>query len=121
MCSALSGLPISCATLAASRVSAWIALALDGLEGFLPRLGGVVQNQRHAGAAGRFAIERRGVEPQEARARILHFELVPHDALAARVVQTREIFSQSSSGRKSVMGWPSAGRAASPAAASRPG
>ena len=62
-------------------------LALDGLEGLLPRLGGVVQNQGHAGAAGGFAIERRGVEPEEARARIMDLELMPHDALAARVVE----------------------------------
>jgi hypothetical protein len=27
------------------------AFAFDGLEGFLPRLGRVVQNQRHAGTA----------------------------------------------------------------------
>ena len=62
------------------------ALAFDGLKGFLPRLGRVVQNQRHAGTAGRLAIERRGVEPEKARARIMHFKFVPRDARAARVV-----------------------------------
>ena len=63
------------------------ALALDGLDGLLAGFGGVVQDQRDAGAAGGFAIERRGVEPQEARAGIMDLELVPHDALAARVVE----------------------------------
>ena len=65
------------------------AFAFDGLEGLLPRLGGVVQNQRHAGAAGRLAIQRRGVEPEKARARIMHFEFVPDDALAAGGVELR--------------------------------
>ena len=91
MCRAFSGLPISWATLAASSVSAWIALALDGFEGLLPRLGGVVQNERHAGAAGGLAIQRRGVKPQEARAGIVDLELVPHDALAARAVEPGDL------------------------------
>ena len=51
MCSAFSGLPISCATLAASKVKAWHAFAFDGFKSFLPRLGRVVQDQRDAGTA----------------------------------------------------------------------
>ena len=63
------------------------ALALDGLNGLLAGLGGVVEDERDAGAAGGFAIERRRVEPQEARAGIMDLEFVPHDALAAGVVE----------------------------------
>ena len=65
------------------------AFAFDGLEGFLPRLGRVVQNQRHAGTAGRLAVERRGVEPQKARARIMNFKFMPRDARAACTVEAR--------------------------------
>ena len=63
------------------------AFALDGLEGFLPRLGGVVQNQRHAGTAGGLAVQRRGVEPEKARARIMHLKFMPQDVRAAGVVR----------------------------------
>ena len=62
------------------------ALAFDGLKCFLTRLGRVVQNQRHAGTARGFAVQRRGIEPEKARTRIMHFKFVAHDALAARVV-----------------------------------
>ena len=62
------------------------ALAFDGFKGFLPRLGRVVQNQRDAGTAGGLAVERRGVEPEKTRTRIMHFKFMAHDALAARVV-----------------------------------
>ena len=66
------------------------ALAFDGLKGFLPRLGRVVQNQRHAGTAGGFAIQRRGVKPQKARTRIMHFKFVPRDVPAALAVEARD-------------------------------
>ena len=45
------------------------AFALDGFVRFLPRLRGVVQDQRHAAAARRLAIQRRRVEPEKTRAR----------------------------------------------------
>ena len=48
------------------------AFAFDGLKRFLPRLGRVMQNQRHAGTAGGLAIERRRVEPEKTRTRIMH-------------------------------------------------
>ena len=83
------------------------ALAFNGLKGFLPRLGRIMQNQRHAGTAGGFAIQRRGVEPQKARTRIIHFKFVPRDAPAALRGQSRERSSQSSSGRKRATCWPS--------------
>ena len=63
------------------------ALALDRLVGLLPRLGGVVQNQRHAGAALGLAIERRGVKPDEAFPGIIQLELPPHDTPAAFVIR----------------------------------
>ena len=59
-------------------------LAFNGFKGLLPRLGGVVQNQRHAGTARGFAVQRRGVEPQKARTRIMHLKFMARDALAAR-------------------------------------
>ena len=62
-------------------------LALDGFDGLLAGFGIVVEDEGDAGAAGRFAIQRGGVEPKEARAGILDLKLVPHDALAARVVE----------------------------------
>ena len=37
------------------------ALAFNGFKGFLPRLGRIVQNERHAGTAGSLAVERRGI------------------------------------------------------------
>jgi hypothetical protein len=43
------------------------AFAFDGFKRFLPRLGRVVQNQRHAGTARGLAVQRRGVEPEKAR------------------------------------------------------
>ena len=62
-------------------------LALDGFNGLLAGFGVVVEDEGHPGAAGRFAIQRGGVEPEEARARILDLKLVPHHALAARMVE----------------------------------
>ena len=67
------------------------AFAFDGFKGFLPRLGRVVQNQRHAGTARGFAIQRRGVKPQKTRTRIMHFKFMPHDALAAGVIRLRNL------------------------------
>ncbi len=63
------------------------ALAFDGLERLLPRLGRVVQNQRHAGTAGGLAIQRRGVEPEKTRTRIMHFKFMPRHVRAAGVVR----------------------------------
>ena len=68
------------------------ALAFNGLEGFLPRLGGIVQNERDAGTAGGFAIERRGVKTQKARTRVIHLKFVPGDVPAALAVKAREFF-----------------------------
>ena len=62
-------------------------LALDGFDGLLAGFGVVVEDEGDAGAAGGFAIQRGGVEPEEARAGILDLKLVPHDALAARMVE----------------------------------
>ena len=59
------------------------ALAFDGFKRLLARLGVVVQNQRHAGTAARFAVQRRGVKAQELRARIADFKLVAGDARPA--------------------------------------
>ena len=56
-------------------------LAFDGFKRFLPRLGGIVQNQRHAGTALRLAVQRRGVKAQKTRARIAHFKFVMRDAV----------------------------------------
>ena len=84
------------------------ALAFDGLKGFLPRLGRVVQNQRHAGTAGGLAVERRGVEPEKTRARIMHFKFVPRRRARRRQWSACEIFSQSTSGKMSAMCLPSA-------------
>ena len=53
------------------------ALALDGLKGFLPRFGCVVQDQRDAGTAPRFTVQRRGVKPKKTRTRIKHLEFMP--------------------------------------------
>ena len=99
MCSALSGLPISCATLAASKRQRLHALAFDGLKSLLPRLGGVVQNQRHAGAAGLLrhpAARRRAGETAGA-------DTAPQTRAARRAARRRcrscEIFFQSTSGR----------------------
>ena len=61
--------------------------ALDGIEGLLPRFGGIMQNQRNTRAARRLAIQRRGVEPEKSRARILHLEFVADDMLAALAVE----------------------------------
>ncbi len=83
------------------------ALALDGFKRLLPRLGGVVQNQGHAGAALGVAVQRRGVKPQEARARIGHLKLVAVDPLPPSAVEGRGGSSQSNSGKKRVIGWPS--------------
>ena len=82
------------------------AFAFNGLECFLPRFGRVVQDERHPGTAGGLAIEGRGVEPQKTRTGIIHFKFVPGDACAARSVGARN-FSQSTSGKRSAMGWPS--------------
>ena len=50
------------------------ALAFNGLECFLPRFGGVVQNKGNPGTAGGFAIERRGIEPEKTRTGIVDFK-----------------------------------------------
>ena len=63
------------------------ALALDGFDGLLPGFGGVMEDEGDAGAAGSFAVERRGVKPQEARAGIVDLELVPQNAPAAGMVE----------------------------------
>ena len=63
------------------------AFAFDGLESFLPRLGRVVQNQRHAGTARGLAVQRRGVKPEKTRTRIMHFKFVPRDVRAAGVIR----------------------------------
>ena len=60
--------------------------ALDGFKRFLPRLGGIVEDQRHTGTAFGFAIQRRGVEPEKAFARIKNFKLMPGDVCAAGAV-----------------------------------
>ena len=65
-------------------------LALDGLEGLLPGLGGVVEDERDAGGAGGLAIQRRGVKAEEARARPFDFEFVPDDLRPAGLVPARE-------------------------------
>ena len=62
------------------------AFALDGLERLLPRLGRVVQNQRHAGAAPGFAIQRRGIKPEKSRARILDFKFMAEEVRAAGLI-----------------------------------
>ncbi len=67
------------------------ALALDGLQRLLSGFGGVVEDERDTGAASGFAVKRGSVEPQEARARILDLKLVPHDTLAAGVVQPADL------------------------------
>ena len=46
------------------------AFVLDGFNGLLPGFRRVVQNQRQAGTARRFAVQRRGVKPQKTRTRI---------------------------------------------------
>ena len=66
------------------------ALAFDRLDRLLTRLGGVVENERDARGAAGDAVERGGVEPEEALARIVDLELVPHDARAAGVVEPGE-------------------------------
>ena len=60
--------------------------AFDGLKGFFPRLGRIVQDQRHAGTARGLAIQRRGIQPQKTRPRIKHFKFMADDLRAAGVV-----------------------------------
>ena len=67
------------------------ALALDGFDGLLAGFGGVVEDEGDAGAAGGFAIERRGIEPEEARAGIVDLELVPDEARAAGLVEAANL------------------------------
>ena len=61
------------------------AFAFDGLEGLLARLGGIVDDQGHAGAA--FGSQRRRVEPQKARARIMHFQFMADHARPAAALE----------------------------------
>ena len=63
------------------------AFALDGFKGFLPRLGRVVQNQRHAGTARGLAVQRRGVEPEKTRTRIMHLKFMPDNVRAPGVIR----------------------------------
>ncbi len=67
-------------------------LAFNGFKGLLPRLGGVVQNERHPGTAGGFAVQRRGIEPQKTRTRIMHLKFMAGDALAPRDVGLGNFF-----------------------------
>ena len=64
------------------------AFTFDSLKCFLARLGRVVQNQRNAGPAHRFAIERRGVEPEKSRTWIMDFKFVARDVRAAVVIRS---------------------------------
>ena len=68
------------------------ALAFNGFKGLLPRLGGIVQNERHPGTAGSLAVQRRGIEPQKSRAGIMHLKFVAGDALAPRDVGFGNLF-----------------------------
>ena len=66
------------------------ALAFDRLEGFLPGLGGVVQDEREPGTSLGIAIERRRVEADETGLRIGDLEFMPDNARAALDVQFAE-------------------------------
>ncbi len=58
--------------------------AFDGLEGLLPRFGGVVQNQGHARTAPGLPVQGRGVKAQEAGTRIRNLKLIMRGPLDAR-------------------------------------
>ena len=66
-------------------------LALDRLDGLLPGFGVVMQDERNPGAAGGFAIERGGVEPEEARAGVLDLKLMPYHPLPSRVIELADL------------------------------
>jgi len=61
-CKALSGLPISWATLAARSVSEWRRSLSMASKSLLPRLSGVVQNQGHAGTSLAFTLDGGGID-----------------------------------------------------------
>src|SRR5882724_8268517 len=68
------------------------ALALDSLECLLPCLGGIMNDQRHAAAPSGFTIQWRSIQPQETRARIMHFEFMPHHAFASGAIKLFDFF-----------------------------
>ena len=78
------------------------ALAFDGLEGFLPRLGRIVQNQRHAGTAGGL---RQSSAARRRAGEIAGADSAPQIHAARRACRPRgrrlEMVSQSSSGKMS--------------------
>jgi hypothetical protein len=51
-----------------------------------------VQNERDAGTAGGFAVQRRGVEPQKTWTWIMHFKFVAGDAFTTCVIRPRNLF-----------------------------
>ena len=62
-------------------------LALNRLVGLFASLGGVMQNQRHSGAALCVAVERRSVKPDESFPGVVQLELPPHHTPAAFVIR----------------------------------
>jgi hypothetical protein len=67
------------------------AFAFDGLKGFLPGFGRVVEDESEAGSAYGVAVERCGVQAEEARAREGDFEFVADHALAAFGVHAEKL------------------------------
>ena len=68
------------------------AFAFDRFECFLPRLRRVVQDQRHAGTAGRFAIQRCRIQSEKAVSRILYLKFMPHNRLSPGAVPRGQFF-----------------------------
>ena len=66
-------------------------LAFDRFKSLLPRLRGVVQDQRHPRAAARIAIQRRRVQPEEPRARIMHLKLQPRHVRPTGAIRRRNL------------------------------
>src|SRR6266567_7841397 len=67
-------------------------LTLDSLEGLLPCLRGIMNDQRHAAAPGGFSVERCGIQSQETGARVMHLEFMPHHALTSRAIKFCDLF-----------------------------
>ena len=67
------------------------SLAFDCLDVLLAGFGLVMEDEGDPGAAGGLTVERRRVEPEEARAGIMDLKFVPHDALAAGMIESADL------------------------------